>query len=211
MPAEVEVCPILLPGRERRLAETPFTRLIALVEALAKELLPYLDIPFAFMGHSVGALISFELIHYLQEHHELSPVHLFVSGAGAPHLPDPEPAIHELPEPDFVAELRRLNGTPDTVLEHAELMALMMPVLRADFAVYETYAYSAKPPLNCPITAFGGLQDARVSQERIEGWRDHTTASFALKTYPGDHFFIHQAEAFLLQIISQTLQQHLSR
>jgi medium-chain acyl-[acyl-carrier-protein] hydrolase len=128
-----------------------------------------------------------------------------VSGCRAPQIPAPRPPIHALPEPAFLDELRRLNGTPETVLENAELMQLLLPVLRADFALLETYVYTPKPPLDYPISAFGGLQDREVSCDELEAWREQTSAAFSLQMLPGDHFFLNSARSLLLQSLSQKL------
>jgi medium-chain acyl-[acyl-carrier-protein] hydrolase len=211
LPTSIEVCPVQLPGRESRLREEPFAQVSSLVRAIAKALLLYLDRPFAFFGHSMGALIGFELSRQLRREHGLKLVHLFVSGCRAPQLPDPDPPTYDLPEPKFLEELRRLNGTPKEVLKHPELMQLMLPLLRADFEAVQTYAYSPAPPLDCPITVFGGLQDNEVKREYLEGWREQTTGSFSLQMLPGDHFFLHTAQPLLLHIITQELHQHVRR
>jgi len=204
LPADVEVCPVQLPGRVTRLMERPFTQLSPLVEALAQALVPLLDKPFAFFGHSLGALVSFELARRIRRQYGVHPVRLFVSAARAPQIPHRDAPIHTLPEKDFLAELRRLNGTPSEILDHEELMEIMLPLLRADFAVYETYVYSAEPPLNCPISAFGGLQDRRVNNSDLDAWRAQTSVSFSLRMFPGDHFFLKQP--FLFRVLSQELQ-----
>src|ERR1700674_5350722 len=154
LPSDVEVCPIQLPGRGTRLMERPFTQLTPLVEVLARALAPLLDMPFAFFGHSLGALVSFELALRIRREYGRHPVRLLVSAARAPQFPHRRSPIHALPEKEFLAELRRLNGTPGELLDHQELMEIMLPLLRADFAVYETYSYSNETPLNCPISAF---------------------------------------------------------
>lgn len=205
LPMTIEVCSVELPGRASRLNEPPFTRLLPLVQALADALSPHLYKPFAFFGHSLGALVSFELARQLRAQGAPAPVHLFVSGVGAPHIRNPDSAVHGLPEPQLKDKLRRLNGTPTAVLEHAELMQIMLPILRADFAIYETYAYADEPPLGCPISVFGGVQDRAVSRERLEAWRDQTSTSFSLRMLPGDHFFIHTAQSLLLRMLSQEL------
>lgn len=203
----IEVCAVELPGRGTRMRLAPFTQLESLVEALAQALLPNLNKPFALFGHSMGGLVSFELARLLRRKYGLLPVHLFVSGRRAPQVPDLDPPIHALPEPAFLDELRRYNGTPEAVLENKELMQLLLPILRADFAVLETYVYTTEPPLGCPITAFGGLQDCKVSCDHLEAWRNQTSASFSLQMLPGDHFFLNSAQALLLQ----SLTQHLTR
>ncbi|MDZ8257265.1 thioesterase II family protein [Nostoc sp. ChiQUE01b] len=207
LPTTVEVCPIELPGRGMQMRTALFSQLEPLISAIAPVLIPYLDKPFAFFGHSMGALVSFELARLLRKQYSLSPVHLFVSGRHAPQIPDPNPPIHALGEPAFKEELRRLNGTPEAVLENAELMQLLVPILRADFAVLETYLYTTESPLNCPITAFGGLQDHKVSYDELQAWREQTNAAFLLQMFPGNHFFLHSAQSLLLESLSQELWQ----
>lgn len=205
LPQSVEVCAIELPGRGARLRETPFTHIEPLVQNLASALFPNLDKPFVFFGHSMGALISFELTRLLRKDYNLSPVHLFISGHRAPQIPDSDPPIHDLPESAFVEELRHLNGTPPAVLENAELMQLFLPTLRADFSVVETYAYTPEPPLECPITVFGGLQDSEASCDELDAWREQTNHSFVLQMFPGDHFFLQSAQQPLLQSLYELL------
>ena len=201
----IAVCPAHLPGRERRLIEKPCTSAQSIVEAAAEALTPYLDFPFAFFGHSMGALISFELARHLRRLNKPGPKHLFLSGRGAPHFGKRDKITYNLPADEFAEELRRLNGTPREVLEHQELMELMIPLLRADFEVCETYDYTEEPALDCPITAFGGLYDESVTGEKVAAWKDQTTSSFRLCMMPGDHFFIHSAQDRILSIVSQEL------
>lgn len=209
LPRSVELCPVQIPGRGSRTRERPFTRLAPLVEAAAEALLPYLDKPFAFFGHSMGGMMSYELAQALRRKHGLRPLHLFVSGRRAPHLRgESGPKTYDLPEQEFLAEVRRLNGTPKEALEHPELMELIGPLLRADFEVCQTYSYDPAPPLDCPITAFGGLQDFEVTREHLEGWREHTTSAFMLRMLPGDHFFLNSSQPLLLRVLSQELYQH---
>jgi medium-chain acyl-[acyl-carrier-protein] hydrolase len=210
LPAAIEVCPIELPGHGTRLAEPPLTRLSPLVQAVAPALLPHLDGPFAFFGHSMGTLVSFELARHLRRQHGPSPAHLFVSGHNAPQIPDREPPIHALPEPEFVEKLRHLNGMPEEIMGNAELMQLLLPILRADFAICETYVYEADGPIDCPISVFGGLQDDYLTREGLDAWREHTTASFSLRMFPGDHFFLNTERPLLLQAIARDLERFLN-
>jgi medium-chain acyl-[acyl-carrier-protein] hydrolase len=205
LPPSVAVCPAHLPGRERRLSEKPFTRAQALVEAIAEAILPSLDKPFAFFGHSMGALISFELTRYLRRHNRPQPTHIFISGSRAPQLRDNDSPTYNLPDAEFAEELRRLNGTPSEVLEHPELMELMTPLLRADFEVCQTYHYTQERAFDCPITAFGGLNDEGVNGEMLKGWEEQTTGRFRLWMLPGDHFFVNSAQERILKILSQEL------
>ncbi|MEM8676654.1 MAG: thioesterase II family protein [Cyanobacteria bacterium P01_G01_bin.67] len=205
LPSSVEVHFVELPGRGFRLAETAFTSLNPLVEAIADALYPLLDKPFTFFGHSMGGLLCFELTRLLRKKYSLNPIHLFVSAHRAPQLPDPDPPIYNLPDPEFLDELRDLEGTPEAILENTELMQLLLPTLRADFTVVDTYNYTAEPPLDYPITAFGGLQDQEVNYEELEAWQEQTTAAFSLQMLQGNHFFMHSAQSLLLEYLCQDL------
>jgi medium-chain acyl-[acyl-carrier-protein] hydrolase len=205
LPPYVEVCPIQFPGRGTRLMEAPFTQLSPLVQALAQALGPLLNKPFAFFGHSLGALVGFQVARELRRRSSVQPIRLFVSAAHAPQIPPRHRPIHALPAGEFLEELRCLNGTPGELLEHAELMQIMIPILRADFAVYESYAYSPEPPLTCCISGLGGLQDRRVSRDDLDAWREQTSGPFSMRMFPGDHFFLDTAQPLLLQALSREL------
>lgn len=202
---DIEVIPVQLPGRENRLSEPPFTDISSLIKALSDPLLPYCDRPFALFGHSVGALVAFEFARYLRRHDYPQPIHLFVSGREAPHLGASSSPIHQLPDPEFIAELCRYNGMPDTLLQNSELMELFLPILRADLAINEVYAYSSETPFDYPISAFGGLDDGEATQEGMEGWRQETRQEFTLMMVPGDHFFIKSQPFAILSSIQQKL------
>jgi medium-chain acyl-[acyl-carrier-protein] hydrolase len=201
----IEVCPVQLPGRANRMQEPPFNRLSPLVETAIKGLLPNLSDPFALFGHSMGAAIAFEVAHLLRSQYGREPAHLFVSGHRAPHLPYPGPMTYDLPAAEFIRELYQLNGTPKELLENPEIMELMIPLLRADFELIQTYEYVARPPLNCAITALGGLADRDVNRDHLEAWRHHTTGRFSLRMLQGDHFFLHTAQP-LLRVIARELE-----
>lgn len=207
LPPDVEVWPALLPGRGPRMAEPPPTRISAMVESLAEAIRPHLDKPFALFGHSMGALIAFELAQRLRTADGGRPARLFVGGCRAPQLPDPDPPTHTGSDAEFIEHLRKLKGTPEEVLNHPELMALMLPLLRADFEAVETYRHTDAPPLACPVSAYGGLRDSAVPREHLEAWRVQTTADFVLRMFDGDHFFIHQAAPQLLRTLGRELSQ----
>lgn len=205
LPAWVELCALQLPGRGNRMHEHPFTSLLPLVQAVAPEIEPYLDRPFAFFGHSMGAMIAFELARHFRRERGLLPSQLLISGRRAPHLPRTEKDLSSLSEPEFLDSLRDLNGTPKEVLENRELMQLMSTLLRADFAVCTRYTYRHEPPLSCPIMAFGGLSDREVSRKQLEGWGEHTSASFSVRMLPGDHFFLNSDQSTLLTLLTHEL------
>lgn len=205
LPAGVAVWPVQLPGRGSRYKESPYVSMPALIDAVANAIEPFLDLPFVFFGHSMGAMMSFDLAHAVRERLQLTPKHLFVSGSGGPHLPRTSSNIHDLPEDQFIRRLKELNGTPREVFENPELMLMMMRTLRADFQIAETYPRFSGPPLDCPITAFGGQDDGLVPREDLESWKVHSTRSFNSWILPGDHFFLHTSDTIVLRILSQQI------
>ncbi|MEO8971260.1 MAG: thioesterase domain-containing protein [Ktedonobacteraceae bacterium] len=206
--SEIEVCPVQLPGRENRMKERAIADFAELIETLVDVLQPYLNQPFAFFGHSMGALISFGLSRELRRQGHPLPVHLFASAYRAPQFPNQdEPPLHSLPESVLVKKLLEMNGTRREILDDPELRSFILPILRADFSVCESYVHTAEAPLPCPITAFGGLQDSRVSRQSLMAWREQTSDQFALRMLPGDHFFLQNMRTPLLQIITQKLNQ----
>jgi medium-chain acyl-[acyl-carrier-protein] hydrolase len=210
LPKTIEICPVELPGRLTRMKSVPFTQIEPLISTITPIILPYLDKPFAFFGHSMGGLIAFELVRQLRREHGLNPVHLFISARRAPQTPSKKRPIHALPETEFKEELRNLNGTPSSVLENTELMEMLIPMLRADFSILETYVYSDEAALECPISVFGGLHDQEVKPNELEGWQEQTKVSYQLKMFPGDHFFIHSVQELLLQTLGKYLNKHLT-
>ncbi len=205
LPPSVEVYPVQLPGRGARITEKPFTSIESLVETAAGALLPLLDKPFVLFGHSMGALVAFELARHLRRRAGLLPRKLIVSARVAPQVPDPSRPIHGLPEPELIAELRRLKGTPEELLNNAELLNLLLPTLQADLKAHETYVYESGPRLSCPIAALGGLQDDEVPGDSLQAWREQTTATFSHHLFGGDHFFLNTRQPFVLRIIAQEL------
>ncbi|MGQ9633512.1 MAG: alpha/beta fold hydrolase [Bryobacteraceae bacterium] len=205
LPQGVALCPVRLPGRESRLAEPPFRDLTALVAALAQAIPPYLDRPFAFYGHSMGAVVSFELIRLLIAKGLSGPVALFVSGARAPHLrkdwvPPPEPS-----EKDFLHELERLEGIPPGLRQSKDLLAVVLPALRADATLYRNYVYPGPVPLDCPVFAYGGREDPNIRPEHLEAWQQETSGPVRVRLFPGGHFFIQTAQREFLTALAEDL------
>jgi medium-chain acyl-[acyl-carrier-protein] hydrolase len=186
----------------------------ALVRPLADAIVPHLtssDLPFAIFGHSMGALVSFELARALRRLRAPSPVQLFLSARRAPHVPDRHAPLYDLPDSDLVAGLsRRYNGMPRAVLESADLMRMFLPIVRADLTMIETYAYVPDVPLACPISAFGGLEDGAVTRDDLAAWGDHTSGSFTLRMVAGGHFFLQSDRPRLLAALSADLHQTLA-
>jgi medium-chain acyl-[acyl-carrier-protein] hydrolase len=205
LPPACELFAIQSPGRGARMFETPFEALQPLIRALTPAILPYLNQPFAFFGHSMGALVSFELARHLRSEYGIRPLHLFVSGSSAPSKRQLEYPLSTLPDDELKQELARLDEQPKEALENEELMRMMLPAIRADFKLCEQYLYTVEPPLACPITAYGGLGDESVTAERLEAWREETCASFTRSMFPGGHFFLQDdwARSLLIQSISR--------
>lgn len=206
----IELVVIQLPGRSERLKESPFKRLSLLVPALVEVLTPYLDRPYAFFGHSMGALISFELIRQLRKRGATLPQSLFVASRRAPQLLDNSPPIHMLPEAKFLAALQRYGGIEESLLKETELIKLLLPTLRADFAILETYVYASEAVLELPITVFGGIMDSNVTETSLQDWQAQTSKEFQLQMFTGNHFFLREHYKDLCQTISQQLNRLLA-
>ncbi|HKP77030.1 MAG TPA: alpha/beta fold hydrolase [Longimicrobiaceae bacterium] len=207
LPPEVEVVAVQPPGRENRLAEKPFADLRALVDTVAEVLPPYMDRPFVLFGHSNGGLAAFELARRLRAQGRAMPQRLIVSGRPAPQVEVDDPPVHNLPEDQFRTALRRFGGTPPEILEHEEIMSLVGPVLRADFALGETYHYLPEPPLDTPISAYAGQTDAEVPVAQVEAWREQTRGKFHLRLFPGGHFFVNENRDLVTHQLSRELRE----
>lgn len=203
----VEVCPVELPGRGTRRREDPLEDLAALVPDLAEGLGPWLDRPFALFGHSVGALVAFELARHLRRVRRPQPHALFLSAHRSPSLPYRGRLIKTLSEEELNQRLRRFGGTPPELLEQPELLRHSSKVLRADSTLSQTYVHREERPLDLPIHVFGGVSDPIVPLEQLEGWRCQTSARFTLRTVPGDHFFLHSTEPLILGILGHELRK----
>lgn len=197
----VEVCGVHLPGRGIRFREPPSRRVDALVAELLDATLELADRRVMLFGHSMGALIAFELARAL-EARGVVVAHLFASGCPPPsRMQTPRRPLHELPDDEFVAALRDLGGTPEAVLEHEELLSLFLPSLRADFEVCETYRYQPTPQLSCPLTSLVGEGDSTTPIDAARAWHSCTTGAFSFQVIGSGHFFIREAEQDVLELI----------
>ncbi len=206
LPDWIEVCPVQLPGREARAREAAFTSVYPLAAALATELQPLLlERPFALFGHSMGALIAFELAREIRRRSGVEPCYLFASGRHAPDCPLPHPPLHQLSDAELLVALQRIGGTPNEVLGNPDLIRFLLPLLRADLRVHEAYEYTGEPPLACPVLVLGGADDRHAEIRTLEGWKRHTTGPCSVRILPGNHFFVHTAERSLLALTVQEL------
>jgi medium-chain acyl-[acyl-carrier-protein] hydrolase len=181
------------------------TQLSPIIESLVKAIDTHCDIPFAFFGHCLGALMAFELARKLSATQRMGLRYLFAAACRAPQLPMTSKAVHELPDREFVERLRELDQTPTEILENAELLSLFMPVLRADLSVWETYIYSNGEPLQCAISVFGGADDEELRPDALAPWEAQTQNSFTSRILPGGHFFLHSARHLLLRFVNEDL------
>jgi medium-chain acyl-[acyl-carrier-protein] hydrolase len=202
---QVPVVPVRLPGREQRIGEAQHTALDSLIDAMVTALDGILARPFALFGHSLGAVIAFELARRGRELIGNEPVRLFVSGQPAPG-PGTRPRRRSgLPDDELIAYLDQLGGLPAAARDHEELLALLLPRVRADLAMHEGYRYSPGRKLSCPISAFGGLADSWVASEELESWTAHTTGRMTLRLFGGGHFFHLEHQHGMLAAIADDL------
>jgi len=207
LPTHIELCLLQLPGREERLHESPLHEMAALVEAITAELAVFADKPLAFFGHSMGAMIAFEVARNLRDKGGPVPVHLFLSARQAPQIGGrgDEPLSY-LPDREFMDKLHDLYGAvPEAIRESPRLQEIFLPVLRADVTLLETHEFIASDPLECPITVFGGEQDPHISPDMLSAWRDQTRARFSQQCFAGDHFYIVPARAAVTAAIASAL------
>lgn len=193
--SEVIVRAVQFPGRENRLLEAPYEDLRALVSSIIAAVDFPNDRPYSFFGHSLGALVAFELARELRRRGCQLPTTLFASAYSAPHLARRRRPISALPDAEFISELNGYDATPHEVLRCRELMALLLPGLRADFRLHEAYAYAHEAPLDMSIVALGGIDDPMVSANEIAAWRQHCKCSFDLRLFPGGHFYLRDTAA----------------
>ena len=196
---DIETVAVRAPGRENRLTEPAISQMAPLVDAVTRELRPLTDCPFVLFGHSLGSLVALETAHRLSDE-GAAPELLMPAGRRAPHLPLAQAVMHDRPDEELMAELRRMGGTPEELLADNALMSLLLPMIRADFEVFETYEPPAgRSPLPCGITAFGGVRDADVDRSHLEAWRGYGNGAFDLHMFPGGHFFLQEGDARALR------------
>jgi medium-chain acyl-[acyl-carrier-protein] hydrolase len=211
LPDSVECRAIQLPGRAERFTEPPFCTMTAIVQAVLDDVRTLRDRPFALLGHSMGGVIAFEVARALQAQDGVRPVHLFAAGRRPPHLPRLTGARADLPDDELVEALRPLGGLPDYVHKEPELLKVVLPILRADLRALETYEYAAGGPLDCDVSALGGLRDPEVTRADLEEWGRHTSGGFAVHMFAGDHFFVDTARRDVCAVVTRELDVSVAR
>lgn len=203
----VHVLATRLPGRESRIGEPAYPAMDALIDTLTKQIAPRLDRPFVFYGHSLGGLIAFELTHRLRELGLRQPERLLIGATRSPDRKSPHPELHALADADLVKGLGRYGNMSQSIVDSPELMAMLLPMLRADFSLVETYAYRERQPLDRPIVVYHGNDDRMVDPADMDGWRTKSSADVRLHTIDAGHLFHMTHEAELLTKISAELQR----
>jgi medium-chain acyl-[acyl-carrier-protein] hydrolase len=205
MKESIEVCLIQPPGREDRHAEPAYTHSYQLAEAITTQIRSLLDKPFALYGHSMGALLAFEIARRLRAAALPTPFMLFPAAHRAPHLPLMRRIFYTLSDHELITEIRRLDGTPAAFFEDPDMLHYWLPIMRADLRICDTYEFVDAPPIDCAVVACAGANDKAVPPDRMEDWRKHTSGSFTLQVFRGDHFFMRTEQAVLLD----TLERHI--
>jgi len=205
LPPVVELAAVELPGSGYRHNAPYIRRMAPLSRIVAQELLPYLDKPFVFFGHSLGALLCFETARHLRRENRRQPDHLFVSACEAPHRRSLEEMFSNLSTNALVNKLRELNGSTVEAMQNDELLNLMLPTIRADFEIWDHYEYHPESLLECPMTIYGGLEDQEVEAGRLAAWSEMTVGACEVRMFPGGHFYLNDPQSIFLQTFAGDL------
>jgi surfactin synthase thioesterase subunit len=206
----IDMHAVELAGRGRRIYDPLYDSMEEAVDDVLKIIAGRLnEIPYALFGHSMGGILAYELTQQIRERNLPQPLTLFISGRGAPHIPYEcdKKMLHRLPEEDFKKEIIQLGGTPKEFFEHPELLDVLLPMLRSDFKIAETFEDTGADdirPLDIDITVFIGKNEC-VTAEQMHGWKDHTNRVCTLCYFEGEHFFINEETEKIVKIINQTL------
>ncbi|HJD81131.1 alpha/beta fold hydrolase [Kitasatospora aureofaciens] len=192
LPADLaaEVWTVQLPGREDRAGQPPLRRIPDMVEALRTAATPLLDRPFAFFGHSMGALLAFELARLLRRTGGPAPAQLFLSGMRSPDLAPWRPPASTLDEEALLRRLDEMAGPSVSALRDRELLLWLAPVIRADFEACEAYWYEPQPPLDVPVSLLAAVDDVEVRVDEVADWWRHSTATSPVRIFEGGHLYL---------------------
>jgi surfactin synthase thioesterase subunit len=202
-PHWLDLCPVELPGRSARFSEVPFRRMKELIAAMHDALRPALDRPFAFFGHSMGASIALAAGLRLRSADGRMASHVFVSGKAPPRTGDAH--LHRASDRALLAALASLGLTPRAVLARADMMQALLPMIRADLALAETYAPASGEALSCPLSVFAGENDPVAPAGTMAEWSAFTSAACRLVSFPGGHFFLLDARSDIIRAVSDAM------
>jgi pyochelin biosynthesis protein PchC len=200
----VEVFGVQYPGRQDRRTERVIDNVTDLARGIDSTIRHLSDRPLALFGHSMGALVAFEVARRMADTPAGGPHALLVSGRRAPSI-HREENMHRSSDADLIAEIEKLSGTDASLLADEEVRQMVLPAIRADYRATETYLYRPGPKLGCPIIAFIGDSDPRVTIDEIKAWADHTAAGFRCRVFPGGHFYLNEQIPTLAEAISEDL------
>lgn len=200
----LDVLSVQYPGRQDRRHEPGITDIGVYADALTSALLPWVDRPLAFFGHSMGAVLAFEVTRRLERDHGIDPVRIFASGRRSPSSHRPE-TVHLRDDDGIVAEMRQLSGTDAAILGNEEILRMVLPAIRSDYTAIENYRAAPEHTVKTPVTVLTGESDPRTSREEAEAWEGHTLGGFDLQSFPGGHFFLARQQAHVLKIVSEEL------
>ncbi|MFI9833539.1 thioesterase II family protein [Streptomyces sp. NPDC051913] len=207
LPADLaaEVWAVQFPGREDRAGETPLRSIASMVDALRVAAEPLLDRPFAFFGHSMGALLAFELARTLRAAGRPAPARLFLSGMRAPDLPSWRPAASVLDDEALLRRLNEIAGPSASALRDRDVLLWLAPAMRADFAACEGYRYRRQSPLSVPTRLLTARDDAEVRVDEVAAWRRHCAAAAPVRVFEGGHLYLLDRRAEVLALIADEL------
>jgi medium-chain acyl-[acyl-carrier-protein] hydrolase len=209
---DVEVWAVQLPGREARVQEPLISDLQFLAQKITDATTDHLNKPFIFLGHSMGAVVAYETARELNRRGLPLPLHLYVSGRPAPHLPPVDPPLHDLPDAELLFELkRRFDGLPKVILAEPDLLALFLPILRSDLKMMETHQFLDQPRLSVSLSAYCGQDDRIMNPANLAAWADLTSGVFHHRQLPGGHFYLHDNRREFLSFFSGELDDYLNR
>lgn len=203
-PGRLNIIPLELPGRGSRYKEPLLKDVYAMVDDLLLQIRPLLQYPYALYGHSMGALLCYLLAGRISAEGISRPLHLFLTGKGAPSIRINNSVLHLLPKDALVEELRRMGGMPEIVLNDDKLLDAFLPIIRADFEAMASFRYEKPAELEIPITVVTGTEEG-ISRERVAAWRLETRSQVDIRQLPGNHFFINNCSREILEFITHAL------
>ncbi|KJS57867.1 thioesterase II family protein [Streptomyces rubellomurinus] len=187
--ASLEAVGVQYPGRQDRLSEPCLGDVASLADEVFAVLQSLTGRPLVFLGHSMGAVIAFEVARRFRQKQDGVPLALIASGRRAPSIHRDE-EVHKRDDEGLIAEIRRLSGTANSLLDDDEIVRMILPATRADYRAIETYRYEPGPQLDCPVTVLTGDADPRVTVDETRAWADQTSGPFDLQVFPGGHFYL---------------------
>ncbi|HWG98570.1 MAG TPA: alpha/beta fold hydrolase [Pilimelia sp.] len=204
LPEDVDMLAVCYPGRQDRFREPCVERMDVMADLVTEALLPYAGEPLAVFGHSMGASIAYEVAVRMEQRHGRRLAALFVSGQAPPHRARYRDA-HLRGDDALIADVRWLGGSGADAPAHPDLIELVLPALRADYALLAGYRRDPLYVLGTPVVAYAGRDDGEVSPDALARWADVTEAGLTVRMFPGDHFYLVDAEAELVADVSDRL------